>query len=354
MRVNGFVALAMVITAIGACFGARAIELEKNAKPDARIYDVRTLTETAPDYPGPSAEFTTSAGGHAGTVKVAGRSVIAPTAASIADMIRTRIRPESWDGALGTSIEEMGGNLLVVQTPEVHALIAQLLKSFESRGVPQVTVKALLVPSYGTPDATFYDAASLEKALGADPFVEAFAAPRLVCFNKQRSHVSSGTEMAYVRDLDVNGDAYDPVVSTVLNGVVLDVRPTLSFDRSSCDVELRLTLNTNVKRNPRYLGVSASDAGKGVPLLQPEPAGAAKKEAGKSDDAAHAANPALSAEHAVGVELDMPTMNAQVVRTDLSIPAGKWVLAATLNNSDEKSDKKFLLVFVAAGAVDAK
>ena len=104
---------------------------------ELRIYDISDLTQSIPDFPGPELQLET-AGGQAGAAPNAAANAFAPkaqvvpTAASIADMIKTRVRPDSWDQALGTSVEEMAGRLVVMQRPEIHALIEQLLSSFRS------------------------------------------------------------------------------------------------------------------------------------------------------------------------------------------------------------------------------
>jgi hypothetical protein len=68
-------------------------------------------------------------------------------ASSMAEWIMRRVRPASWAPELGTSIEVRGGSLLIQQTPEVHAIIAQMLamaaKASDDRTVEfRVTVPA--------------------------------------------------------------------------------------------------------------------------------------------------------------------------------------------------------------------
>ena len=52
------------------------------------------------------------------------------TLAHVADMIRNRVRPESWDAALGTGIEEADGKLLIAQSPEIVPHILELLEIY--------------------------------------------------------------------------------------------------------------------------------------------------------------------------------------------------------------------------------
>jgi type II secretory pathway component GspD/PulD (secretin) len=57
-------------------------------------------------------------------------------------MIKTRIRPDTWDPAQGTSIEEKGGKLVVMQRPEVHKLIDQLLSNFRSTQKMMINIES--------------------------------------------------------------------------------------------------------------------------------------------------------------------------------------------------------------------
>ncbi len=54
------------------------------------------------------------------------------TLTNVADMLRNRVRPETWDAALGTTIEERDGRLVIVQSPEVVVLIDAMLDSFRA------------------------------------------------------------------------------------------------------------------------------------------------------------------------------------------------------------------------------
>ncbi|MBI2898929.1 MAG: tetratricopeptide repeat protein [Planctomycetes bacterium] len=71
-------------------------------------------------------------------------------------------------------------------------------------------------------------------------------APRVTVFNTQRSHIMVLTQIAYVRDLDPQistfAAAYDPVIGTLTQGVVLDVRAIVSNDRKYVTLELRPSL----------------------------------------------------------------------------------------------------------------
>ena len=212
----------------------------------------------------------------------------------------------------------------------------------------------MLVPSATIPDATIFDADSLAKTLGGNPAAEAVAAPQVLCYNKQRVFVMSGSDHNYVAGADVNDDMYDPVVQQIFTGVVMDVRPVLSDDRKSLDVEFRLTLNDNLKINTRFVGAGGHPVLQAMaPLPQAETSATTPKktEPGKDGDettanAGKTANPLLNARYLVGFELDAVTVDSGAIRTAATAPIGKWMLIGTLANPDAKSPKKQLLCFV--------
>ena len=129
-----------------AIFVSKADKLQ--AEAELRIYDVSDLTSNVPDFPGP--EFQIQVGVDKGGAGAGGGAAAAftkppdttPTLTNIADMIRNRVRPESWDATLGTSIEERGGRLVVMQRPEIHALVVQLLSNFRATQKMMINIEA--------------------------------------------------------------------------------------------------------------------------------------------------------------------------------------------------------------------
>jgi type II secretory pathway component GspD/PulD (secretin) len=91
-------------------------------------------------------------------------------------------------------------------------------------------------------------------------------APRVTVHNTQRAHVSVMNELAYIRDFDTNtatGIAVaDPVVDVIRDGIVLDVRPTISADRRYVTLELRPTLATLLRPIPTF----TTSLGVGTPV----------------------------------------------------------------------------------------
>lgn len=92
------------------------------------------------------------------------------------------------------------------------------------------------------------------------------SAPRVTVHNTQRAHVSVLTEVAYIRDFEVSTATAvavaDPVVDVIRDGIVLDVRPTVSADRRYVTLELRPTLAILLRPIPTFL----TSLGVGTPV----------------------------------------------------------------------------------------
>ena len=71
-------------------------------------------------------------------------------------------------------------------------------------------------------------------------------APRLTVYNSQRSNITVVNQISYIKDYDVEvaqtASIADPVVGIIQDGLVLDVRPTISNDRRFVTLELRPTV----------------------------------------------------------------------------------------------------------------
>jgi type II secretory pathway component GspD/PulD (secretin) len=122
------------------------ISTPENLKPDVRmiIYDVQDLTLQIPDFPGPEMDLQAA---QAGQLPVFAPQAQAPTttAQTIVDMIKTRVRPESWQPGKGTDIQERQGKLVVVQRPEVHRMISTLLADLRQTQKIMVVVEGRLL-----------------------------------------------------------------------------------------------------------------------------------------------------------------------------------------------------------------
>ncbi|HPY74187.1 MAG: hypothetical protein KBC30_06365 [Planctomycetes bacterium] len=92
-------------------------------------------------------------------------------------------------------------------------------------------------------------------------------APRLTVFNTQRANVTIISQYAYIQDFDVEvataAVIADPIVGTVQDGVILDVRPIISSDRKYITLELQPTVAELIELVPFKTHLASSGAGGG-------------------------------------------------------------------------------------------
>ena len=96
---------------------------------------------------------------------------------------------------------------------------------------------------------SFLDVTGLEvimRAVEKSQRVQQITAPRLTVYNAQRANLSILNQISYVADYEVEiaqaSNIANPVVQTIQEGVVLDVRPIVSSDRRFVTLELRPTV----------------------------------------------------------------------------------------------------------------
>lgn len=115
-----------------------------------RMYDVTDLVSPVRDFPGRELAFNAGAGGGGG----GGFSLFKMDAAmdapavdpeALVEFIRGNVSPTTWEGE-GVGIENRGGSTLFVsQTPEVHALIEQLLSNMRNQQSLQVNISVQIL-----------------------------------------------------------------------------------------------------------------------------------------------------------------------------------------------------------------
>ena len=96
---------------------------------------------------------------------------------------------------------------------------------------------------------TYLDDAELSvifTAVEKSAFANVLTAPRLTIYNNQRANLTLVNQVSYVKDYDVEvaqtAFIADPLVDIVQDGLVLDVRPTVSHDRRYVTLEVRPTV----------------------------------------------------------------------------------------------------------------
>ena len=139
------------------------------------------------------------------------------------------------------------------------------------------------------------------RAVSKSERVQLVTAPRITLYNTARGNVSVLNQVAYVADFDVEiaqaASIGDPIIQTVQDGVVLDVRPVVSADRRFITLELRPTVAELVRPIQEIVTT-------------------------------------LGSQNSVTIQL--PELDIQRVRTSIPMPDGGTVLLGGLKLSEKK------------------
>ncbi|MCI0650988.1 MAG: hypothetical protein L0Z55_03815 [Planctomycetes bacterium] len=96
-------------------------------------------------------------------------------------------------------------------------------------------------------------------------------APRVTAFNTQTSHSVVIDQLAYVKDAEVNQTGVVPVINPVIGilnaGSILQVRPTVSYDRKYINLEIQPTLAEQLPSRVQRLILGLTDIVIELPVL---------------------------------------------------------------------------------------
>ncbi|MEZ0227682.1 MAG: hypothetical protein ACAI25_03600 [Planctomycetota bacterium] len=138
-------------------------------------------------------------------------------------------------------------------------------------------------------------------------------APVVVAANRQRVHISVVTQRAYIADYELNSggtglaiaEVASPIIQTMQEGVVLDVRPTISSDRKYVTLDLRPALaelaNGDFTKIPVNLGTTTAAA--------------------------------------INVNIELPTVKLQEAYTSVTVPDGGTCLVGGFRQFNEKEQR---------------
>lgn len=111
------------------------------------------------------------------------------------------------------------------------------------------------------------------KAIEKSQFTTEVSSPILTVYNTQRANCNVVNQVSYIQDFDVDvaNSAFiaNPNVGILQEGVVLDVTPTISFDRRYITLEVRATV-ANIQRPIREFSTSLSGLSIPVTFQLPE------------------------------------------------------------------------------------
>ncbi len=133
--------------------------------------------------------------------------------------------------------------------------------------------------------------------------------PDVTMFNGQEAHVVHINQQAYIADYDVNQGQYDPIISTLSYGTVLDVHAIASADKKYITLTVKPT-NTEVIAWRRFGPPIANTGFGGSPVVQQPGTGVA------------------------GNPLTVPELSYQAVRTSVTLPDGGSLILAGMTNGE--------------------
>lgn len=290
------------------------------AKPITRIYDLSALLQSGTDFPGPEL----LPAGNPNEPAIAPPFSTAPaqvlTVASVADTIRQRVAPERWDPALGTSLEERAGRLVITQFPDVLEKIDALLEALSKKNHRTVCIQALLVAPTKAQQVDYLGRAGKQvPQASVDALLKdgkLLAMPQLLALDGARAHLFSGTALSYVAGAEDSAHRAEPVVAQAFGGVAMDVRAKLNDDASAAELDLRLA----------ETGKATASPGTQVAAEAPK-----EEDQDKEDKAEPLVEPGLSQSgKSKAYRTQTVSVQGRATQQTLQAPVGKWVLASIL------------------------
>ena len=161
------------------------------------------------------------------------------SASALAEQIQSHIEPVSWAAELGTSIEERGGALYIMQTPEVHGKIDSFLAELRTKLKRMIEVELVLVRLDPPPQKPLAGLLKDGPALALMKKGEILFRSTTISFDNSRHHIFTGEHARYVGDMEISGDMHDPVVRDILDGFSVDLVPVSAQDGRTVTLDLR-------------------------------------------------------------------------------------------------------------------
>jgi hypothetical protein len=281
------------------------------------IHDISEMLVGIGDFPGLHLDLSTgSAGAPAGFLAPADAGTPPATADDVADLIKRSVSPRLW-AEEGNAIVVRGNALLVTAPADVQRLIREFLRAQSAQRSLSVRVDVRWLELYdsyveeigvqwtsgptqmidpgrrgglvrrvegwavdgstgnqlpGTAmsvqPATAGTGLTMQTSMLGNSQLSAvlsavqrnaqgrvLQAPELTCLNGQQANAFFGTQVAYISDYEVVSGSYDPVISMMNLGVMIEVRPMVSADRKFVTLELRSATATATLFTESIVGV---------------------------------------------------------------------------------------------------
>ena len=207
-----------------------------------KTYDVRTLTQALENFPGPSLDIP-EPGGHGAMLLPPIEGDERPEAAEIGDTIRRHVHPEMWQRS-GMSIGQYSPELVITATPEIHNDILVFLQQLERTAARQVVCRVFRLPDNGALLPAVFDAKAWQAASGGGAGSGAPLAT-FIMLDAQQNHHFSGAQSRYVADADVVQGIYDPIVTVLSKGLMVEVKPEVTIDGVIATTRFEATVDSS-------------------------------------------------------------------------------------------------------------
>ena len=350
---NGF----GITTAFAAFFVTVSIALAQATQPQppqieekppevvTRVYDLRDLMMNVGDYPFtgkigvPAMKEFVHAGGNGGSGP-ATQPTRADRVADLIKLIMDTVNVDSWrdNGGTAGAIRDLSGLLVVTQTADAHKQIETLLGQLREDHLRTVRVQAdwisltpdqaiALLPADQKGDgkvaARVIDPAALAKLPSEATKFHA----ELSCFSGQTVSIASGRSHSAITDqqpvVAQDAVAYDPEVSEVRVGAMLEVTPTLETTLDTAVVDVKSQV---------------ADWAEPSAIVQAPRQTSASKQAVGSD---------------IAVVVDRLNLMSQEFRTTARLPVGKPILIGGMTSEPSQtgpaSRQLYLVLQLTAG-----
>ncbi len=264
----------------------------------------------------------------------------------ITSLVRDTVDPASWienGGRIG-QIREIGGQLIVTQSPSGHDGIARLLAVLRQNRSLQISVETrlILIDPTRVPEGALKgrlneieqgkanldvkgdwflvndEVAKLLAEVKAIPDASLISAPRLTIFNGQRAFVQVVTQHPYVSDVrrGAADKKWEVVHDIAESGIHVNVAGAIAADRKY----VTLTVNPKLSTLARMENVPTT----------------------------------LPADAPAGVQVQRPVIRAQELSTSVSIPDGGTVVLGGLADPREGKERRVLLLLVSPKVIEMR
>ena len=207
-----------------------------------KTYDVRTLTLALESFPGPSLDIP-EPGGRGAMLLPPTEPDIRSEAAEISDTIMRHVHPAAWQRG-GMSISQYSPALVITATPQIHKDILLFLQRLERAAAREVVCRIFRLPDNYEVLPVVLDAKAWQAASGGGTSAGAPLAT-FIMLDAQQNHHFSGAQSRYIADADVVQGIYDPIVTVLAKGLMVEIEPAVTLDGVIAAIRFEATIDSS-------------------------------------------------------------------------------------------------------------